>query len=309
MRITTSFRFVLLLSAGLIFIGAGPRPGPGNYEISGPESCYNLEGEEVCSEITVTGHSQGNHELDCTVIQPWPVEDAPIEDLPIIVWANGWCYNNVFGESGACIGGYKPGLIEWAVDGPYIVVAANQWSVQESDVLQCLQWIINEYEVEVDSTKIGLSGHSQGGGAIIKAGDGEPNGFDITATIAMNPYGPGWVRPGKQDGPMMLIGGTDDTTTPTSSFLKVWDAIQVNEIGGILAELIGGTHNDDAWAPEGEDPEQNDFGRYQNVTELWWDTYLNGNVPSFILLLQELADSNTWDAYITDGNGNVEEIN
>ena len=24
----------------------------------------------------------------------------------------------------------------------------------------------------------------------------------------MNPYGPGWVRPGNQDGPMMLIGGS-----------------------------------------------------------------------------------------------------
>jgi len=103
----------------------------------------------------------------------------------------------------------------------------------------------------VNSTKIGLSGHSQGGGAIIKAGDGEPNGYDITATIPMNPYGPGWVRPGNQDGPMMLIGGTDDTTTPTSSFLAVWEAIQSNGQGGLLAELQGGTNNDDAWAPEG----------------------------------------------------------
>jgi dienelactone hydrolase len=281
MRVTTLFRFILLLSAGLLFIGAGPRPGPGNYEISGIEPCYNLESEEVCSEITVTGHSQGNHELDCTVIQPW-IGDDPIENLPVIVWANGWGWNNNAGESTTA--GYKPGLIEWALSGPYIVVAANQWSVQESDVLQCLQWVINEYEVEVDSTKIGLSGHSQGGGAIIKAGDGEPNGFDITATIPMNPYGPGWVRPGNQDGPMMLIGGTNDTTTPTSSFLKVWDAIQANEIGGILAELIGGTHNDDAWAPEGENPALYDFGCYQDVTELWWKTFLidSGTLDDFV---------------------------
>ena len=131
-----------------------------------------------------------------------------------------------------------------------------------------MQWIIDqdteagsEYEGAVNTEKIGLSGHSQGGGAIIKAGDGEPNGFGITATIAMNPYGPGWVRPGNQDGPMMLIGGTDDTTTPTSSFLAVWEDIQSNGQGGLLAELIGGTHNDDAWAPEGEDPTQHNFGR------------------------------------------------
>jgi len=307
MRIATLVKSVLLLSAGLLLLGAGPRPGPGNYIVSDPEPCYSLEDEEVCSEITVTGHSTGNHELDCTVIQPWLIGDDPMVGLPVIVWANGWGWNDNAGEF--ITAGYKPGLIEWALDGPYIVVAANQWSVQESDVLQCLQWVIDEYEVPVNSTKIGLSGHSQGGGAIIKAGDGEPNGFDITATIAMNPYGPGWVRPGKQDGPMLLIGGTNDTTTPTSSFLKVWDTIQANEIGGILAELIDGTHNDDAWAPEGEDPEQNNFGRYQDVTELWWDTYLNVNPPSFASLLLELADSNTWDAYITDGNGLVGEIN
>jgi hypothetical protein len=76
---------------------------------------------------------------------------------------------------------------------------------------------------------------------------------------------------------MLLIGGTKDTTTPSSSFLKVWDAIQANEIGGILAELIEGTHNDDAWAPEGHDPTRYNFGCYQEVTELWWETFLKGS--------------------------------
>ena len=70
MRITTLVKSVLLLSAVLLLLGAGQRPGPGNYIVSEPEPCYNLEDVEVCSEITVTGHSQGNHELDCTVIQP-----------------------------------------------------------------------------------------------------------------------------------------------------------------------------------------------------------------------------------------------
>ena len=306
MRITKLFKFILLLSAGLLFLGAGkgPGPGPGNYDVTEPTSC----GDD-CSEITVTGHSQGNHKLDCTVIQPWPLEESdPPGDLPVIVWANGWCYNDVYGDSGECLGGYKPGLIEWALDGPYIVVAANQWSVQESDVLQCLQWVIDqdtvegEYEGLVNTDKIGLAGHSQGGGAIIKAGDGEPNGFDITATIAMNPYGPAWVKSGKQDGPLMLLGGTNDTTTPTSSFDKVWQAIQSNGIGGLHAELQGGTHNDDAWAPEGENPEDNNFGRYQEVTELWWQIYLNdnGNLGDLESLLGTGPD--VWEWSITDGS-------
>ena len=99
---------------------------------------------------------------------------------------------------------------------------------------------------------------------------------------------------------MFIIGGTDDTTTPTSSFLAVWEAIQSNGQGGLLAELIGGTHNDDAWAPEGGNPEDYNFGRYQDVTELWWKIYLNdsGDLDD----LEDLLESKGyWDYWFTDG--------
>ena len=285
MRITTLVKSVLLLSAGLLFLGAGPAK---------------------YSEETITGPTQGNHELNCTVIRPWVRPPGPNQGpYPVIVWANGWGWNDNAGEF--ITAGYKPGLIEWALDGPYIVVAANQWSVQESDVLQCLQWIIDqnteagsEYEGAVNTEKIGLAGHSQGGGAVIKAGDGGGDDITITATIPMNPYGPGWVRPGNQDGPMMLIGGTEDTTTPTSSFLAVWEAIQSNGQGGLLAELQGCAHNDDAWAPEGENPEDCNFGRYQDVTELWWQIYLNDSGD--LSELETLLDLHGyWDYEFTDG--------
>ena len=43
------------------------------------------------SEETVTGHSSGNHELDCTVIRPWRSSSGPAStQYPVIVWANGW---------------------------------------------------------------------------------------------------------------------------------------------------------------------------------------------------------------------------
>ena len=235
------------------------------------------------SEQDVTGPSNGNHRLDCTVIRPWSSSSGPgSTQYPVIVWANGWGGNDNAGDY--TTEGYKPGLVEWALDGPYIVIAANQWSAQESDVLACLQWIVDqnttagsEYEGVVNIVKIGLAGHSQGGGAVIKAGDGEPNGFDITAVIAMNPYGPSWVDAGNQDGPVMLIGGSDDIITPVSSFELAWQAIQSNDQGGLLTVLQGGNHSDDAWGPEGEYPWDYNFGRYQSVTELWWQFHLNGN--------------------------------
>jgi dienelactone hydrolase len=245
------------------------------------------------SEEIVTGNTQGNHDLNCTIITPWRSSTGPEDILyPVIVWANGWGWNDNAGDF--TTDGYMPGLIEWALDGPYIVVAANQWSVQESDVLQCLEYVLDEYDGIANPERIGLAGHSQGGGAVIKADEGEPNGFEITAVVAMNPYGPGWVNPGNQDGPVMLIGGTEDTTTPTSSFAPVWEAIQINGIGGLQAELIGGTHNDDAWAPEGEDPTEYNFGRYQEVTELWWQFHLNDKAQSG-RQLKQLLDREPWD--------------
>ena len=105
----------------------------------------------------------------------------------------------------------------------------------------------------------------------------------------MNPYGPAWVDPGSQDGPMMLLGGCLDTATPPDSYEAVWEAVQGNDQGGINAALADGTHNDDAWAPEGANPEEYDFGRYQVVSELWWDIHLNGNERSARTLMKLLT--------------------
>jgi dienelactone hydrolase len=286
MKIVTLVASFFLIVAALFTLGAGPVK---HSEVTYPEE-----------------PPKGNHELSCTVIQPWSDRSGPGNfQYPVIVWANGWCYNEVYGREGNCLAGYKPGLIEWALDGPYIVVAANQWSVQESDVLACAQWITDpeseyEYKDNVDGSKIGLAGHSQGGGAVIKAGDGGGEDITITAVVAMNPYGPAWVNPESQDGPVLLVGGNDDTTTPPDSYQAVWDAIveaYPSGPGGVNAVLDGCTHNSEAW---GEDDEGNtlpweeaqnvDFGEYQEVTELWWRLHLYDNARSMDRLMHVLSE-------------------
>jgi hypothetical protein len=284
MKIATLVTSFFLIVAALFSLGAG-----------------SLKYSEVI--IPTDPPPKANHELSCTVIRPWVGSPDPDQSpYPVIIWANGWCYNEVYGRSGECLAGYKPGLREWALDGPYIVVAANQWSVQASDVLACLDWIIDqngesgsEYEGHVNTDKIGLAGHSQGGGAVIKAGDGEPYGFDITAVVAMNPYGPGWAHPENQDGPVLLLGGYDDGTCPPDSYDAVWQAVKENGQGGINAVLEDGTHNDDAWAPEDADnPQDYNFGRYQIITELWWDLHLNVNEQSGRRLMR-LLNRRPWN--------------
>ncbi len=256
------------------------------------------------SEQTVVGKSQGNHELDCVVIRPWREDEGPDERLyPVIGWANGW--SPFLGESTTL--GYKPGLIEWALDGPYIVIAANQWSAREPDLLQCLEWLVDqntlsggEYEGRVDQGHIGIAGHSQGGGAVLKTGDGGMSDLDLAGIVAMNPYGPDWPRLDDLIAPAFFLGGGADTTTPVSSYIEVWDDVKSNDQGGIFAVLPDGTHNSEAW---GVDSEGNtldlegaalfDFGRYQRPTELFWDFLLNGNNRAG-RELRRLLDRDPW---------------
>ncbi|MFT5220603.1 MAG: hypothetical protein ACI9LO_001333 [Planctomycetota bacterium] len=246
----------------------------------------------------IRGNSKGNHDLDCTIIRPWASAADPLQSpYPVIAWANGWEQGNVLGQCTS--NGYRLGLKQWAADGPYIVVAANQWSVRDVDVLACLQYVV-ENEDAADTNWTGLAGHSQGGGAVIKAGDGLQKQVNVTASIAMNPYGPSWVNAEQQDGPLMLLGGNADTTTPVSSFISVWEAIQTNQ-GGLLAVRGGGTHNNDAWGsyPNGatmscEDAAEVNFGNFQEAGRLWWDRHLNGNFASGAALKAMLQQS-SWD--------------
>ena len=266
-------------------------PGYGEEGVNNGLSCYS-----------VTGSSKGNHELDCTIIIPDKITNR--KKAPMIAWANGWEQGNVLGQCTTT--GYLRGLKEWASSG-YIVAAANQWSVQESDVLACARWVADNSSgkndlVPFDGQNIGIVGHSQGGGAVIKAGNGS-QGLDVTAVMTMNPYGPAWVNSEDQDGPVFIVGGRMDTTSPPDSYQAVWDAISSQgDPGGVNAVLINGTHNSEAWNGTGdpntfscEDAAEGNFGAYQNVGMLWWDIQLKGKKYTGILK-SLLGDDEVWEA-------------
>ncbi len=236
------------------------------------------------SSDRIIGPSQGNHRLDCTIIRPWDHDDDPGGPYPVIGWTNGWGGNNVAGAN--INDGYESGWYFWAETGDYIVVAANQWSARSPDILQCLQWLLDENNNELSKyyntvipDQIGVSGHSQGGGAALKAGDEVLiNGtayVEIKTVVAMNPYGPSFVKAKGQNGQILLLGGDSDGVTPTASFSAVLeDSILSDNMGGVQAELVGGTHCDPVCHYTG-----GNFGIFGTVSLLWFDIYLKGVEP------------------------------
>lgn len=271
---------------------------------------------DTYSTEIVQGNSQGNHRLDCLVIRPWG-ESGPgdADPFPIIGWANGWGQGNVLGAG--TTEGYTPGLIEWALDGPYLVIAAQQWSAREPDLVQCLEWLIDQnevigsdYEDLVDASRIGIAGHSQGGGATLKTGAGTQNTLAFSGIVAMNPYGPNWPSVGPMSAPLFLLGGALDTTTPPASYDAVWFDVLDGDAGGINAVASDGTHNSDAW---GVDPITGetlptdeaaliDFVRYQSLTEHFWRFVLKDDAGAGASLQAALLLA-PWDTEVHETAG------
>ena len=247
----------------------------------------------------IVGHSEGNHRLDCTIIRPWDEIEDPSGPYPVIGWGNGWGQGNVQGANQT--ENYLDGLDFWAEAG-FLVIAANQWSARSPDLLQCLQWLIdangddsNEYYGLVDIDNIGVAGHSQGGGAALKAGDGVmADGSTMVSTVvAMNPYGPSFVKSYKQNGQILLLGGTRDGVTPTDSFSSMLEnSILSGQEGGMQAELIDGTHCNPAC--------YDDFGVFGQVSLLWFQIFLtDGDTLNQCSALMALLNDGSWNIEIS----------
>jgi hypothetical protein len=233
-------------------------------------------------DLPPVGHSEGNHRLDCTVVRPWEDGDTPLEgSFAVVAWANGWGQGNVKGADST--DDYLSGLQFWSESGNYLVIAANQWSARAPDVLQCIQWLLDanydsesEYFGLVDTAHIGVAGHSQGGGAALKAGDGilmDDDGYTMVSTVvAMNPYGPSWVKAKAQNDQIMVLGGAFDGVTPTDSFSEILDDVILSgDQGGVQAEHKQGTHCKYAC--------RNSFGDFGPVSLLWFQIMLTDVIP------------------------------
>lgn len=224
----------LIISGSALAMGAGGGSGPaGEYAATG-------------SHATTSGA-----EGQCTVFRP---RDVP-EGAPLILWGNG---------TGAPTTSYSQGLRHWASWG-FVVAAANTTMAGSGEeMLDCIDAVRSaSYGDSVDFSRIGTSGHSQGGGGAYIAGRDDR----VTATAPMQPYpfefGIGARDP--QSGPMLLLSGGADMIAPREPVQS--RIYQSAETPVFWATLSSASHFEPSWS----------FGGFRGLSTAWWMYQLKGD--------------------------------
>lgn len=190
-------------------------------------------GDPTMNGSFATNSPQGQAEgPDCEVHRPATLGENGLRH-PVIVWGMGTGGFNT----------YQAAFDLWASNG-FVVAAGLLGNGQGSgqEMLGCLAYVCSTYAPNVDCTRVGASGHSQGGGGAIMAGQ-DPR---VITTAPVMPYitqgfgGFDTASIPKQIGPMLLLSGTADTiAVPAQHQQPVFDGTNVPVF---WANLVGGNH-------------------------------------------------------------------
>ncbi len=142
----------------------------------------------------------------CTVFRPSSLGQDGVSH-PVIVWGNG---------TGSSPSTYASLLSHLASHGFIVAAADTSNPGTGEEMLDCLDEALDEYAGNVDASRLGTSGHSQGGGGAIMAGQ-DPR---ITVTAPVQPYqlglGHDTSSQSNQNGPMFLMSGSSDSIAGTT---------------------------------------------------------------------------------------------
>lgn len=218
--------------------GGGGGTGSGAYSQSGGQ--------------TVTTERGGT---SCAVYRP-----TTLNNNAVILWGNG---------TGASPSSYAGLLRHWASWG-FVVVAANTTNAGTgTEMRACLDWLqSSSLSTRVNLTRVGTSGHSQGGGGAIMAGV-DPR---VTATAPIEGYtrglGHNSTSHTRQNGPMLLLsGGADTIVVPSVNHQPVFNRANVPVF---WATLAGASHFEPT----------NNGGGFRGITTAWFLYQLNDNTTA-----------------------------
>ncbi len=160
---------------------------------------------------------------ECRIFHPELMDDGR---HPIVIWGNGTYTSPA---------SYRGMLEHWASHGMVVVAAMTPNAGTGREMGGCLDDILDEntrdgsiFQNKLMPLRVAVAGHSQGGGGAIMLGQD----LRVTTVIAIQPYVTGrgheasaWEA---QQGPMLLLSGTEDYTAPPSEQQQpVFDAANV----------------------------------------------------------------------------------
>ena len=201
------YTMALLVMAGCAQINTAPSPGLTELEQasdSGLLERYFRAGNYPAVSDTRLGR-------ECRIFHPELMDDGR---HPIVIWGNGTYTSPA---------SYRGMLEHWASHGMVVVAAMTPNAGTGREMGGCLDDILDEntrdgsiFQNKLMPLRVAVAGHSQGGGGAIMLGQD----LRVTTVIAIQPYVTGrgheasaW---GAQQGPMLLLSGTEDYTAPPS---------------------------------------------------------------------------------------------
>lgn len=206
--------------------------------------------------------TSGNEGPSCTIYRPRTLGEAG-RDHPIILWGNG---------TGASPSTYSGLLTHWASHGFVVAAARTSNAGSGEEMIDCLDYLSQQnarssgtYAGNLNLNRVGTSGHSQGGGGSIMAGQDNR----VTATAPFQPYTIGLGHrsssQSNQNGPMFLMtGGSDTIASPSLNAAPVFNRANVPVFWG---ELEGASH----FVPVGS------AGDYRGPATAWFRFHLMGD--------------------------------
>ncbi len=207
------------------------------------------------------------------------------QSYPVLVWANGTMVKADF---------YASLLVELSNMG-YIVIANDEsMSADGSAQLYSLDFLLNESNNsasplygKVDSNKIALIGHSQGGRSSVNAAAKDNrvkcvisiagSNFDYEAELNSKPT-------------LFFAGSKDMIVNPEQWLVTAFDAVKGPAVYGCLE---GATHTTCTSDP----------GKYTYYISRWCDAWLNGNEQSKSIFRNggEMANDGNWNDFRSKG--------
>lgn len=229
----TKFFLSLLLVIALLFTGC-----ENNDDTDGPTLSIENTYARTGPQRSATTNGEG-----CTIYYPRELESG---SYPIIIWGNG---------TGTPTIAYTPLLTHLASWG-FVVVACNNVTNYSGDIqIKAIDYIIEQNETsdsifygKLDISRIGITGHSMGGGAAINAATDAR--VSCSAPLSPGPYPSTFISVTQLNGPILMFTGANDIFPETTYSLyqrAIEGGVNGHPVPAMYAEHSTMNHVSFAW--------------------------------------------------------------